>query len=254
MDKTVIRRCKRLLLQMVVIALAVASCQAISPGGTCRRVDLHGEVSAGQEWRAALGEGWLFRLLPIAPAGYSGWDLAVDRDPPAGYPDALLLATLPYNSINEREIGTTFGLRAQDAMGWNPRSFHFLSDPAEFREAQQWFLQLTAAAAVPSPGRGTASGGAAITQRLLQLQSHASSGQFRIIDAHLVPGIADPQPFAQSWAVAASRMQHEIEPAASGESSPLGKLVWMRFELTLWLPSRWNVPPALHPVRGPCQE
>ena len=235
---------------VVLLALAAASSQAVPPGNACRRVDLHGEVRADQEWKAALGEGWIFRVLPIARAGYSGWDLVVDRDPPAGYPDALLLATMPYNSINEREIGTTFGLRAQDAIGWNPRTFRFLSDPGEFHEAQQWFRQLTQAA-----NRGNSNPiGARATERLLQLQSHASGGQFRIIDAHIVPGIADPQPFAQSWALAASRTQHEIEPAAAGQSFPRGKLVSMRFELTLWLPLRWNAPPALHSARGPCQE
>ena len=237
----------------VLLALAIASSHAVPPAHTCQRVGFQGEVSAGKEWRAELGEGWMFRVLPIAPAEYSGWDLVVDRDPPAGYPDALLLATLPYDSINQREIATTFGLRAQDAIGWNPRTFRFLSDPAEFRQAQQWFRQLAAQGAAPDRGSSNPTS-PSIPEHLLQLQSHASSGQFRIIDAHIVSGIADPQPFAQNWALAASRVQHEIEPSAPGQSSSRGKLVWMRFELTLWLPSRWNAPPALHPVRGPCGE
>lgn len=127
---------------MAVLALVLAALHAAPPRHTCQRVDLQGEVRAGQEWRVALGQGWIFRMLPIASAqaGYSGWDLVIDRDPPAGYPDALLLATLPYNSINQREIGTTFGLRAQDAIGWNPRSFRFLMDPKAFSEAQWIYL------------------------------------------------------------------------------------------------------------------
>ena len=102
-----------------------------------------GEVSAGQEWKADFGQGWVFRLLPIdtsswaGKAGYSGWDLVVDREQPAGYPDALLVATPPYNSINEREVGTTFGLRAQDAIGWNPRSFRFLTNAAASGRARR---------------------------------------------------------------------------------------------------------------------
>ncbi len=81
------------------------------PKAVCARVTIVGQVSAGGEWSTKLGEGWVIRVLPIAPslAGYSGWDLVMDRDQPAGFPDALLLATMPYNSINEREIGTTFG-------------------------------------------------------------------------------------------------------------------------------------------------
>ena len=240
---------------IAVFAFIVTASHATPPGRVCRRLDVQGEVNANQEWRTALGQGWVFRVLPIAPAqfGYSGWDLVVDRDPPAGYPDALLLATLPYKSINEREIGTTFGLRAQDALGWNPRSFHFLSNPAEFREAQQWFRQLPAAGRDADRGSSAATGANAMA-RLLQLQSQASSGQFRIVDAHIVPGIADPQPFAQGWALAASRVQQEIEPALPGQSTPRGKLLWIRFVLTLWLPERWNVPFQLHAVRGPCPE
>ena len=241
-------------LSIAVLAFVGAACHAAAPGRTCRRLDLQGEVSSTQEWKAALGEGWVFRVLPIAPAqlGYSGWDLVVDRDPPAGYPDALLLATLPYNSINEREIGTTFGLRAQDALGWNPRSFHFLSNPGEFRVAQQWFRQLTTGR---DANRATSQATDANSlAHLLQLQGHASSGQFLIVDAHIVPGVADPQPFAQGWALAASRMRQEIEPALPGQSSPLGRLVWIRFELTLWLPERWNGPAQWHAVRDRCPE
>jgi len=76
--------------------------------GKLPQVVLTGEAGEGQQWRAAFGQGWAFRVLPIqpGPAGYSGWDLVVDREQPAGYPDALLLATPPYNSINEREVGT----------------------------------------------------------------------------------------------------------------------------------------------------
>lgn len=241
-------------LWIAVLAFVVAACHAAAPDRTCLRLDLVGEVNANQEWKSALGEGWVFRVWPIAPPqlGYSGWDLVVDRDPPAGYPDALLLATLPYNSINEREIGTTFGLRAQDALGWNPRSFHFLSNPAEFREAQQWFRHLTSGSAANGGGSKATDAGA--MARLLQLQSHASSGQFRIVDAHIMPGIADPQPFAQGWALAASRVQQEIEPALPGHSTPRGQLLWVRFALTLWLPKRWNVPSALHTVRDRCPE
>jgi hypothetical protein len=217
-------------------------------------VELQGEVSTGQEWKSTLGQGWTFRVLPIAPlaAGYSGWDLVVDRDPPAGYPDALLLATLPYNSINEREVGTTFGLRAQDAVGWNPRSFRFLTDPAHFRQAQLWFRQL---AAMPEAAhRATKPETAEIMRHLLQLEDGASSGQFRILDARIVPGTADPLPFAQAWALAFTRSRHQIEPVAAGQASPQGKLVWMRFALTLGFPASWRFPPEIHATRVSCPE
>jgi len=207
---------------------------------------LAGEVGAGNAWQAALGEGWVFRVLPI-PAGmkaYSGWDLVVDRAQPAGYPDALLLATPPYNSINEREIGTTYGLRAQDALGWNPRSFRFLANPAALREGQRLFRQLTAT----GPAQSSAAG------KLLALTSHAATGQFRILDARLIPGVADPAPYAQNWARQYERTQHSVESNMGNPSTPRGQLFWMRFSITLWLPQGWHTPPALHAVLAPCAE
>lgn len=238
-----------------ISAVAVAQSSA-APASSCQRLILEGQVSTGQQWRSAIGQGWVFRVQPIpaSPSGYTGWDLVVDREPPAGYPDALLLATLPYDSINEREIGTTFGLRAQDAIGWNPRTFRFLTDPRQFRDAQQWLLEFerNGSAQRPDGQRESSRSGTADLARLLALQKEASSGEFRILDAHIVPGIADPKPYAQAWALAGSRMQHEVEPVTPGQANAQGKLVWMRFSLTLWLPARWRLPAGLPAVRIGC--
>ena len=232
--------------------LAVGLCHAAPPPKPlCQRVALEGQVSAGQEWRSAIGQGWVFRVLPIAASqgGYSGWDLVVDREPPAGFPDALLLATLPYNSINQREIGTTYGLRAQDAIGWNPRSFRFLTDPKDFREAQSiyQFLFLW-------PKGSTAERASAAKARLLVLEKRASSGELRIVDARIEAGTADPVPYAQSWALAGERMPHEVEPVSPGQATAQGKLLGMRFSLTLWLPARWRLPAGLPSARAGCPE
>jgi hypothetical protein len=90
--------------------------------------------------------------------------------------------------------------------------------------------------------------------RLLALQKGAASGEFRIVDARIVPGIADPMPFAQGWALASSRTKHEIEASAAGQASPRGTLLWMRFVLTLWLPAPWKVAPELHAVPMSCPQ
>ncbi len=240
------------------VTAAVAVCHAgAPPRKACVRLAFEGEVGAGQEWKASLGQGWIFRILPIAADSYSGWDLTVDREPPAGYPDALLLATPPYNSLNEREVGTTFGLRAQDAIGWNPRSFHFLLDPQQFREAQKLFRQwIEEGSAPPQNDTPDASKRSAADRmaRLLELEKLASSGELRILDARIVPGTADPQPFAQGWAMAVSRTEHQIEPVQPGHASPQGRLVWMRFALTLWLPARWKPAPGLDAASAPCPQ
>jgi hypothetical protein len=210
-------------------------------------VVLNGQVNAGGEWRTSIGEGWVFRVMPIQDRAYSGWDLVVDRDPPAGYPDALLLATPPYNSINEREIATTYGLRAQDALGWNPRSFYFLVDPAALRQGQRLFAALTQT----EPGSAAASL-AQLTGRLAALNSRAASGQFRLLDARIAPGTADPAPFAQNWAIASDRTPHTNEPPASGRSTPFGEFHWMKFSMTLWLPPGWKTPKSLQATPGAC--
>lgn len=240
--------------------LVLVHCHAAGPQmRNCARVAIEGEVSAGREWEAPLGQGWRFRVVPIAEARheYSGWDLVVDRDPAAGYPDALLLATLPYNSINEREIGTTFGLRAQDAIGWNPRSFLVLSNPAEFKEAQRWFLELSQIGFQPgnegNPGVSKERAANRIA-RLLELEKGAYHGEFRILHARIIPGIADPEPFAQAWTLAASHTPHEIESAPPNQASERGKLQSMRFRITLWLPAHWNTLPGSRAVPVPCPE
>jgi hypothetical protein len=244
--KSIFRAAPRRALLAGMIALTVTA--LVHAADTCRQVVLDGDVSAGHEWKAPIGEGWVFRAVPIPPmqAGYTGWDLVVDREQPAGFPDALYLATPPYRSINEREIGTTYSLRAQDAFGWNPRSFRFLIDPRTFREAQQIYLSRLNGNQAPASRDDPA------MARLLDLQAQAAQGELHILDAHLIPGVADPAPFAQRWAMAAARMQHEVEPSATGVPAARGALLWMRFTVTLRLPSGWKLPPNVHASPAPC--
>jgi hypothetical protein len=241
---------------------------------SCQKITLQGEVKAGQEWKAAFGQGWVFRVLPIQPgeakdgARYSGWDLVVDREQPAGFPDALLLATPPYNSINEHEVGTTFGLRAQDAIGWNPRSFRFLTNPAAFRQGQQIYKNLGRTAGseggqvrpagsapnVQNTAENQIAAAASSTRKLMDLQRLSSTGEFRILDARLAPGIADAASYAENWALASARTPHTVEPSPGAKSTPLGELHWMRFSITLWLPDTWKTPREVDVARTACPE
>jgi hypothetical protein len=247
---------RRLLIGFAGLAL-LQSLSAAPRRASCRKIVLTGEVSAGLEWKAAFGEGWIFRVLPIQPghAGYSGWDLVVDREQPAGFPDALLLASPPYNSINEREVGTTFGLRAQDAIGWNPRSFHFLTNVAALREGQQLFRSISQLQSGLSGGAGPLHPDEALAaQRLMVLEAESSPGEFRILDARLTPGIADAAAYAQNWALASAKTTHTNEAASGGGSTPLGQLHWMRFSIALWLPESWKAPPEIHASRAACSK
>jgi hypothetical protein len=224
----------------------------------CLQATLAGDVNAGQEWKAAFGEGWVFRVLPIHSenAAHNGWDLVVDREDPAGYPDALLVATPPYNSINQREVGTTYGLRTQDAIGWNPRSFRFLTSPALFAEAQRTFRSVNGsglAAIGAAPGSDN-SPAARQGRRFIEITQRAAAGEFKIIDARLAPGTADAASYAENWALALPKTQHTFEPALNGESTPLGELHWIRFEIRLWLPAGWKIPKDLQAAPAPCQD
>jgi len=243
-----------------------AASYAAPPPRVCGKVVLTGEVNGGQEWKAAIGKGWVFRLVPISAAAGSGWDLVVDEAAGAGYPDALLLATPPYNSINEREIGTTYGLRAQDAIGWNPRSFHFLTDPAALREGQEFFKQLNDASRPPQAETGqggpvagganpkTAAVVAQLSGQLMALQAHASAGEFRILDANLAPGDSDAASFAESWALQSVKTPHTYEQPPGTKPTELGQFYWMKFQITLWLPSAWQTPAGMKAAREACRD
>jgi hypothetical protein len=91
-------------------------------------------------------------------------------------------------------------------------------------------------------------------QQLLELGRQSAAGQFRILDARLVPGVGDAAPYAQSWALAAGRTSHSYEAPASGKSTPLGELRWIRFSITLWLPLDWKMPQGLTAQRAACAE
>jgi hypothetical protein len=217
----------------------------------CRRVVMNGKVSASREWSRSFGQGWKFRVIPIKPGEkeYSGWDLVVDRDSGAGFPDALLLATPPYDSISQREIGTTFGLRAQDAIGWNPRNFRFLVNPADLRKAQKLYFTMRANQDESGKGKGqpsVTSGKAAeadtevASRSMMEIVKRSAAGQFRILNAELTPGTANALPYAENWALQQRNTPHSITMTET--PTPYGKLDSLEFEITLWLPASWKVP------------
>jgi hypothetical protein len=212
------------------------------------RIVLSGEVSAGQAWQAEIAQGWLIRLVPVAPSGrgYTGWDLVVNPTKDSNYPDALLLATPPYGSLSEREVATTFGLRAQDAIAWTPREFHFLTSDHDLSAARMNFKSLTAASSDPSSKENA-------SRELMNLIGNAASGDFRVLDAKLTAGVADPPAFAQQWATRLNRIPHTFVPS-NAAATPLGELKWMRFSVSLLLPIKWGIPRELHPIPAKCAQ
>jgi len=224
---------------------------------------LNGEVSAGHEWKMAFGEGWTFRVVPIpkdkTAAGIGGWDLVVDRDEPAGFPDAVLVATPPYNLINPREVATSYGLRAQDAIGWNPRRFRFMTNRNAFRQAQRLYLSLIRYGELGGKGKEVASGRKKkaldrAKTRFIKLAKESSPGEFDILDARLAPGIGAVKPYAANWALQSAKTPHTVEPPPDGSPTELGNLDWIRFSVTLWVPGSWRAPGKLQNPRAPCPQ
>ena len=245
-------------LAVLGLAALVPNRATATPAGQCQRVVMHGMVDAGHEWSQSFGQGWVFRVVPIKD--YSGWDLAVDRSGGAGFPDALLLATPPYESISQREVGTTFGIRAQDAIGWNPRSFRFFTNPTMFRKAQNLYFELRGKPDANRHGRNAveqvkssknAGGLNAASKSLSDMLAQSAAGQFRIVDARLTPGTANALPYAQNWALQQRNTPHTI--VATTSPTPYGELHSLQFEITLWLPEGWKAPTALRSTPAPCE-
>lgn len=233
------------------------------PGGKrCTEIVLGGEVAEKQEWRAAIGEGWEFRVLPIAGApgkgstaagyGYSGWDLAVDREEGGRYPDALLLASPPYASLNPREIGTTYGMRAQDSIAWMPRRFRFFTAVEEWKQARELYGALM-------QGIGKSAGSDVAGQKLLDMVGGqgVGRGELEVLDARLIAGVGNPPAFARQWAANLGRVPHTLvqsEDRPGGAGAPLGELKWIRFRATLTLPGGWKYPSGLSGKATSCAE
>ncbi|MGH9589158.1 MAG: hypothetical protein ACRD25_02125 [Terracidiphilus sp.] len=254
-----------LLLPVAFAGMGAARGRAAEVPGpdTCGKIVLNGEVSAGHEWKAAFGGGWVFRVLPIpdnkTAAGVGGWDLVVDREDPAGFPDALLVATPPYNLINPREIGNTYGLRAQDAIGWNPRHFRFMTNRGAFRQEQKLYLLLNRYGELGGKGKDAASARKQkalerAKTRFMKLARESSPGEFDILDARLTHGIGTVKPYATNWALESAKMPHTEEPPPDGTPTALGNLDWMRFSVTLWVPGSWRAPRGVRQPRAPCPE
>ncbi|HTJ31403.1 MAG TPA: hypothetical protein VL346_12930 [Acidobacteriaceae bacterium] len=234
-------------------------------------------MKQGAGWSASIGhpaasgsnrEPWLIRLVPEGsgrPSGGEkssasrGWDLAISPASDQNYPDALLLASPPYGSLNSREIAATYGMRAQDAIAWSPRHFHFFTASETLLRARRLYEALL------SPKTPAATRQQASTE-LLNLSVRADSiaaGRIEILDAHLVAGSADPAPFAAEWAASFDRVPHTLDPVgpdlagsdpAGEKSSPQGQLHSLRFRITLDLPTSWKAPSGSGTTDAKCAE
>jgi len=205
----------------------------------CQLAELTGEVKAGESFAAAIGGGLEFRLHALP--GKKGWDIQMDQLGHTSYPDYVELATPPYRSMNERELATTFGVRAQEAISWNPRNFHFVTNAQQFAQGAKSFAIV---AGIGPQNHGPAE----MRQAQVELGSvlaRTSEGELKILDAKIVQGTGDPVPGTTDWTERLARTSHEMEDIEPGKQSLTGELRWVRFRVRLWLPGGWAVPTAI---------
>jgi hypothetical protein len=204
-------------------------------------------VTTGHVYRRAIGGGL---ELVIRPEGldFSGWELQIV--PTASeeiYPDYAALATPPYQSVNPLLINTAYGMRAQDAVAWNPRTFQWVARPEQYRRAAEAYFSYLE----PRGPHATMDSGKAMAA-LVRLPAESSTGVLRILDARLAPGQADQTAQAAGVTPAAIHEAHTLEPLDKGESPQSGGLHWLRFEVTLGVPVDWRPASGLRGDRSKC--
>jgi len=188
--------------------------QAVAQKG-CPALTFEGDVQAGKSFHHALGPQQSFLLESIA----SGWIVRVlPASGARGTHDFAELATPPYRSPNPLLISTDFSFRAQDAVAWNPREFHFFTSAQQMSTATKAYD-----ATLKEPNRPAA--GAA----LFPLLAEACTASLQILDARIAGGSADQALMAATVAQHFSQTAHTVDTSAS--PSPLGRILWMRFRV-----------------------
>ena len=188
-------------------------CQA--QGKACASLQFDGEVEAGKSFRHSIDATHVFVLESVA----SGWIVRVlPVSGPRPQHDAAELATPPYRSPNPLLISTDFSFRAQDAIAWNPREFHFFTTPQQLAIATKAYE-----ATEREPNRPAA--GAA----LFPLLPQACTAELRITDAHIAGGTADQSAMAATVASHFAQTAHTLETSAT--PSRLGRILSLHFRV-----------------------
>jgi hypothetical protein len=203
---------------------------------------IEGEAAYGHAFESPIGNGLKILLEPIA----SGWAVRVlPAQGPRGPHDYAELATPPYRSVSPLLISTDFSFRAQDALAWNPRRFHFAADRQTFAELQQLYDEYQLSTKDASAHR-------AVEPRLARLAAQTPEAELTFLDAHLVQGTADQQGTAALVASHLNASAHEVDQPADGKSTPLGRLNWIRFRVRISLPPGFRPAPGESVERGRC--
>jgi hypothetical protein len=205
------------------VCLGVAH-PAIKNGG-CQRGVLEGSVHAGEEFVRPIGRGLEVMLEPLGWG--SGWLLRVlPVHGPRPAHDYAELATPPYSSVSPLLISTDFSFRSQDAVAWNPRHFRFAASEREFGRMLELYDEY----------RRSSPPAAGVESELAETVSRAPEGVIQILDANLIPGLANQSQMAAAVASHFITTAHTVEEPSTGKGTGLGRLTWIRFRISLDIP------------------
>jgi hypothetical protein len=203
---------------LAVPTSAQASSSVMPQMDTCRKVVMEGEVRAGQGYEQVFATGLKFMLEPLR----SGWIVRVlASDKPRRAHDYAELASPPYQSVSPLLISTDWSFRSQDAVAWNPRRFQYSKNEAVFQDLEALMSKVMA-------------GDGASSAKLAGLVAEQPQGTLQIMDAQIVPGLANQSGLASSVASHLGTTPHSVD--TSGAPSPLGSLRKLHFRVELQLP------------------
>jgi hypothetical protein len=227
------------LVAVLICAGNVVGSAQTAGAAACKVGVVEGDLEAGKDFRRPIGSG----LSVWFQATRSGWILrVVPTVGQVGEHDYAELATPPYRSVTPLAITTDFSFRSQDAVGWNPRRFHFATSAVEFARFRATYQRYQAS------GWKSGSAEAELTEEI----GRAAEGKLTIVDAKLEPGMADQSRMAAAVSSRFEQTAHTLVAASNGKSSDLGKLVWVRIRLELALPVGFREEKGLIAVGKQC--
>lgn len=230
----------------VILGLCFFPVTAALAQQACRKVVFKAAVNKGDTFQKAISPKLAFVLKPTA----SGWQ--IEMQPPDSPPphDAAEVATPPYESINPLLLTTDYGMRAQDAVAWNPRPFEFATGGATgLLASHDLDIELDKSPSADDKLKKVAE------MRLIALAMNSAHGELRILDASLVPGTADQSAAAATVASHWRTTPHTlVQPTAGSQATALGSLQSLRVQVTLWMPRSVTLVPGLHPVPVSCPQ
>ena len=193
----------------------------------CSRVVFDGDVKAGEGFEKVFARGLKFYLEPLR----SGWIVRVlAADEPRDVHDYAELATPPYRSVSPLLISTDWSFRAQDAVAWNPRRFRYVPSGEIFRRLAGLY-------------GGVMANDAASSSKTAEIVSEQPEGVLQILDARMVPGLADQAQMAAAVASHLEETPHEVDQSVA--PSALGRIEELRFRVKLDLPTGVPAVPGL---------